>query len=76
MSFHVLLVGFSARNATHELAVVTALVMFQLEAFKHDLRQAQMMARMTVLEWFQEGKVATFFLQSFEDELYQLYKPI
>jgi hypothetical protein len=33
------------------------------------------MARMSMLEWLQDGKVAPMLVKSFEDTLYKLYKP-
>jgi len=59
---------------THDLAVSVALKYFKDPVWIPKLGTAQLMARVTVLEWFKEGKVARLFVESFEDVLYKTYK--
>ncbi|KXW55375.1 hypothetical protein [Ferrovum sp. PN-J185] len=60
--------------STHDLALSIALNFFKDPQYLPKLGMAQMMARMTMLEWFQENKVAPLLVKSFEDTLYKLYK--
>jgi hypothetical protein len=59
---------------THDLALSIALNFFKDPQYSPNLGMAQMMARMTMLDWFQENKVAPMLVKSFEDTLYNLYK--
>jgi hypothetical protein len=61
--------------STHDLALSVALNFFKDPARIPSLSTAQLMARMAMLEWLQEGKVAPMLVQSFENTLYKLYKP-
>lgn len=61
--------------STHDLALSVALNFFKNPAYIPKLGSAQLMARMAMIEWLQEGKVAPMLVQSFEDTLYKLYKP-
>jgi len=61
--------------STHDLALSVALNFFKDPARIPSLGTAQLMARMTMLEWLEDGKVAPLLAQSFEDTLYKLYKP-
>lgn len=61
--------------STHDLALSVALNFFKDPACIPSLGTAQLMARMSMLEWLQEKKVAPVLAQSFEDTLYKLYKP-
>ena len=61
--------------STHDLALSVALNFFKDPARIHNLGTAQLMARMTMLVWLQEKKVAPILVKSFEDTLYKLYKP-
>jgi hypothetical protein len=47
---------------------------FKDPKYMPNLGMAQMMARMTMLEWLEQDKVAPVLVQSFEDTLYKLYK--
>ncbi len=61
--------------STHDLALSVALNFFRDPARMPNLGTAQQMARMTIIEWLQEKKVAPMIVKSFEDTLYKLYKP-
>ncbi len=61
--------------STHDLALSVALNFFKDPARIPSLSTAQLMARMAMLEWLQERKVAPMLVQSFENTLYKLYKP-
>lgn len=59
----------------HELALATALFFFEQQGLKAGLNSAQMMARLTMLEWLQDGAVGPGEAEHFENQLYRLYKP-
>lgn len=61
--------------STHDLALSVALNFFKNPSLIPKLGTAQLMARMSMIEWLQEKKVAPLLVQSFEDTLYKLYKP-
>jgi len=61
--------------STHDLALSVALNFFKDPARISKLGTAQLMARMSMIEWLQEKKVAPLLVQSVEDTLYKLYKP-
>jgi hypothetical protein len=58
-----------------ELALATALFFFEQQDLKPSLHEAQMMARLTLLEWLQDGTVGPAEAEHFENQLYRLYKP-
>lgn len=60
--------------STHDLALSVALHFFKDPEYVDQLRSAQLLARLSMLEWFQEGKVAPLLMKSFEDTLYKMYK--
>jgi hypothetical protein len=60
--------------STHDLALSVALNFFKDPARISRLGSAQLMARMSMIEWLQEKKVAPLLVQSVEDTLYKLYK--
>lgn len=60
--------------STQDLALSVALNFFQQPECMERLRGAQMMARLKMVEWLQEGLVAPMIVKSFEDVLYKLYK--
>lgn len=60
--------------STHDLAVSVALNFFKNPEYQSKLKTAQLMARLSVLEWVQEGKVAPLLVKSFEETLYKIYK--
>lgn len=60
--------------STHDLALATSLNFFKRPELRADLEEAQLMARLTSLGWFQEGKVVPLLLKSFEDTLYKVFK--
>jgi hypothetical protein len=63
--------------STHDLAVATALNMFRsADTARHEqLCQIQMFSRMAVLDWLKEKKVNPLIVKSFEDTLYEMFKP-
>jgi hypothetical protein len=61
--------------STHDLALSVSLNFFKDPARISRLGTAQLMARMSMIEWLQEKKVAPLLVQSVEDTLYKLYKP-
>lgn len=61
--------------STHDLALSTALNFFKQPEHVPQLFEAQLLARMKMLEWLQDGLVAPMLVQSFDDVLYKLYKP-
>jgi hypothetical protein len=63
--------------STHDLAVSVALRLFKDVPPEHreKLFDAQLAARLTVLEWAKAGKVVRPLLQAFEETLYKLYAP-
>ncbi len=60
--------------STHDLALSIALHFFKDTKYIPNLSAAQLMARMTMLEWLEQNKVAPLLVKSFEDTLYNLYK--
>lgn len=58
-----------------ELALATALFFFEQQDLKPSLSEAQMMARLTMLQWLQAGTVGPAEAEHFENQLYKLYKP-
>ena len=64
--------------STHDLAVSTALHFFRTtDARIHQLlSEVQIMARMALLEWIEEGKVNAVIAKTFEDSLYTRFKPL
>lgn len=60
--------------STHDLAISTALNFFKRPELREGLETAQIMARLTALEWMQEGKVVPLLMKSFEDTLYEAFK--
>lgn len=61
--------------STHDLALSVALNFFKRPECMERLREAQMFARLKMVEWFQKGLVAPMIVKSFEEVLYKLYKP-
>jgi hypothetical protein len=61
--------------STHDLALSIALNFFKQPEHVPQLFEAQLLARMKMFEWHQEGLVAPLLVQSFENVLYKLYKP-
>jgi hypothetical protein len=59
----------------HELALATALFFFEQRDLKPSLAEAEMMARLTMLQWLQDSKVGPAEAEHFENQLYRLYKP-
>lgn len=60
--------------STHDLAIATSLNFFMRPELREDLIAAQLMARLTALEWFKEGKVVPILFKSFEETLYKKFK--
>ena len=61
--------------STHDLALSVALNLFKRPELVQSLSEAQMVARLQMVEWLQEGLVAPMIAKSFEDTLYKLYLP-
>jgi hypothetical protein len=61
--------------STYDLSVATALAFFKNPDLFDALAEAQIGARVRVLNWMKGGKVAPGVLRIFEDTLYRLYKP-
>jgi hypothetical protein len=61
--------------STHDLALSVALNFFKQPENVPQLFEAQLLARMKMLEWLQSGLVASMLVQSFESVLYKVYKP-
>lgn len=61
--------------STHDLALSVALNFFKQKERIAQFQEAQIVARMTALEWLAEEKVVPLLVQIFEDTLYRLYKP-
>ena len=61
--------------STHDLALSVALNFFKDSAYISRLKTAQLMARMTMIEWLEGKMVAPMLVQSFEETLYKIYKP-
>jgi hypothetical protein len=62
--------------STHDLAISVSLNFFKDANLFDDLKEAQIAARLQLLNWIREGKVAVPLAQAFEEVLYKLYKPI
>jgi hypothetical protein len=60
--------------STNDLALSIALNFFKDPQYMSNLGAAQLMARMTMLDWLEQNKVAPMLVKSFEDTLYKLYK--
>ncbi|MXU65919.1 hypothetical protein [Oceanomicrobium pacificus] len=64
------------RQTAEMLATQTALWFFRNPGDKFpDLFQAQIIARLSALEWHQEGKIPSTLLFAFEQSLYKMYHP-
>ena len=60
--------------STHDLSVSVALKFFKQPERKERLSDAQLLARMALLPWIKENKVAVPLAQAFEETLYKIYK--
>ncbi len=61
--------------STHDLALSIAFNFFKQPEHVAKLFDAQLLFRMKMVEWLQEGLVAPLLVQSFENVLYERYKP-
>jgi hypothetical protein len=61
--------------STYDLSVATTLSFFKNPELFNRLKEIQLGARVRVLNWMKEGKVAPGVLKIFEDTLYRVYKP-
>ena len=61
--------------STHELALMVTLDFFAQPALVPNLFDAQLLARMRAVEWYQQNLVAPMLVETFETILYELYKP-
>lgn len=62
--------------STHDLGLAVAMSFFQKEENIPRLFNAQLMARVQMMEWTAAGLVAPMLAQSFEGTLYRLYQPV
>ncbi len=60
-------------RSNHELALATALFFFEQEELKPRLRTAQLVARLTVVSWLEDGYISLGSNKHFENVLYQHY---
>lgn len=61
--------------STYDLSVATTLSFFKNPKLFDCLKEIQLGARVRVLNWMKDGKVAPGVLKIFEDTLYRVYKP-
>lgn len=61
--------------STHDLALSVSLTFFKQPQNVPHLFEAQLLARMKMLDWLEKGFVAPMLVQSFENVLYRVYKP-
>lgn len=61
--------------STHDLAVAVALSFFKKPEHFNSLKDVQLAARLRVLNWMKDGKVARGVTKIFEDTLYTAFKP-
>ncbi|XIA65693.1 hypothetical protein ACFIOY_05420 [Bradyrhizobium sp. TZ2] len=62
--------------STHDLAVAASLSFFRGPQHHTSLADVQIAARVRVLDWMKEGKVAPSVTQIFEDALYRTFKNV
>ena len=60
--------------STHDLALSVAMNFFKRPEYRDVLFEAQLMTRMKMLQWHNEGLVLPLMVQSFENILYETYK--
>lgn len=61
--------------STHDLALSVGLHFFKKPEYAPRLFDAQLLARMKALQWYQAGLAVPVLVKSFEDVLYKRYKP-
>jgi hypothetical protein len=61
--------------STHDLALAVSLHFFKQPENIPKLFEAQILARMKMIQWLENGLVAPMFVKSIESVLYNLYKP-
>lgn len=61
--------------STHDLALAVSLHFFKQPENIPRFFDAQLLARMKMIQWLESGLVAPIFVQSVESVLYRLYKP-
>lgn len=68
---------FSGRipYSTNDLALSVALAFFKDDSYKAVLSEAQLVARMQLLEWINDNSVARPLAMAFETTLYNKFKP-
>jgi hypothetical protein len=60
--------------STEDLAISISLTFFSSPEFTTKLEEAQMMARLKLMEWISSGKVNHHLAKTFEEKLYQQFK--
>lgn len=68
------LASTAGARSNKELALAMALFFFEQEELIPVLHPVQMMARLTAVQWLQEGAVEPSVVKYFEERLYELYK--
>ena len=61
--------------STHDLALSVAINFFKRPDFMPHLREAQILARIKMLEWLEDKLVVPVIVKNFEEVLHTLYKP-
>jgi hypothetical protein len=61
--------------STNDLALSVALAFFKDPSCHDNLLQAQMVARMQVLDWIMDGVICKPLAVAFENTLYKIFKP-
>jgi hypothetical protein len=61
--------------STKDLALSVALAFFQDPKYKSQLSDVQLLARLQLIEWINEGSVARPLAMVFENTLYERFKP-
>jgi hypothetical protein len=68
------LAGAIEPSSDKELALATALFIFEREELHEALRPVQKMARLTMVNWLQEGTVQPGSARHFEGRLYSVFR--
>ena len=68
------LIDSSIPYSTEDLALSISLKFYSSPEFKDKLEEAQLMARLKLMEWISSGKVNSHLAKAFEEKLYQQFK--
>lgn len=61
--------------STHDLAIAVALHIYKLSKGDSRFAATQIQARVTALGWYKEGLIVQPLFKTFEDTLYELFRP-